>query len=126
MLQSMNAVTQDAAWCGSRENLNSLNPRRKQMFYNATPDFYIDTVQNTKKQLVSAFVQHDGIKTAMNSFIDGQTAYTKSAVKVATEVGTRLTEESVKAVNEIAHFDLAKFFKVPGSSKKSAKTEDAE
>ena len=96
------------------------------MFYNTTPDFYIDTVQNSKKQFVNALVQHDGIKTAMNSFIDGQTAYTKSAVKVATEVGTRLTEESVKAVNEIVHFDLAKFFKVPGATAKKAAKADAE
>lgn len=99
------------------------------MFYNTiTPDFFIDQVQNAKKTAVRTFVQHDGIKEALNSFIDGQTAYTKSAVKVATEVGTRFTEESVKAVNEVAHFDLAKFFKMPiASAKKAAKsTEDAE
>lgn len=96
------------------------------MFY-TSPDFYIDTVQNAKKTAVNTLVQHDGIKTALNSFIDGQTAYTKSAVKVATEVGTRLTEEGVKAVNEATHFDLTKFFKVPGAvAKKSAKSEAAE
>jgi hypothetical protein len=96
------------------------------MFYNTTPDFYIDSVQNAKKQFVNTFVQHDGIKTAMNSFIDGQTAYTKSAVKVATEVGTRLTEEGVKAINEATHFDLTKFFKVPSVSSKKASKADAE
>ncbi len=94
--------------------------------FNASPDFFIDQVQNTKKQFVSTFVQHDGIKTALNSFIDGQTAYTKSAVKVATEVGTRLTEEGVKAVNEATHFDLTKFFKVPGTVAKKASKADAE
>lgn len=103
-----------------------LTQGESKMFY-TSPDFYIDTFQNSKKQVVGLFVQHDGIKEALNSFIDGQTAYTKSAVKVATEVGTRFTEESVKAVNEVAHFDLAKFFRMPVStSKKSAKTDYAE
>ena len=96
------------------------------MFHNTMSDFFIDQVQNAKKTAVRTFVQHDGIKEALNSFIDGQTAYTKSAVKVATEVGTRFTEESVKAVNEVAHFDLAKFFKFPGSSdRKTARTTEA-
>lgn len=94
--------------------------------FNASPDFFIDQVQNAKKTAVNTFVQHSGIKEALNSFIDGQTAYTKSAVKVATEVGTRLTEEGVKAVNEATHFDLTKFFKVPGTTAKKAAKADAE
>ncbi len=77
-----------------------------------TPEYFIDSVQNSKKTVVNALVQHEGIKKALNDFVDGQTAYTKSAVKVATEVGTRLTEESVKATTELTKFDLSKFFKV--------------
>lgn len=77
-----------------------------------TPDYIIDSFQNSKKSVVNALVQHEGIKKALNDFVDGQTAYTKSAVKVATEVGTRLTEESVKATTELTKFDLSKFFKV--------------
>lgn len=97
------------------------------MFYNVSPDFFIDQIQTAKKTAVSTFVQHDGIKTALNGFIDGQTAYTKSAVKVATEISTRLTEETLNAINEATNFDLAKFFKVPGTvAKKAAKAEVAE
>lgn len=97
------------------------------MSYTTISDFYIDQFQNAKKTAVNAFVHHSGIKEALNGFIDGQTAYTKSAVKVATEVSTRLTEEGISAINEATRFDLSKFFKVPGSAaRKSAKTESAE
>lgn len=77
-----------------------------------TTEYFIDSFQNGKKQFVNTFVQHEGIKKALNNFVDGQTAYTKSAVKVATEVTTRITEESTKAITELTKFDLSKFFKV--------------
>lgn len=77
-----------------------------------TTEYFIDSFQNGKKQFVNTFVQHEGIKKALNDFVDGQTAYTKSAVKVATEVTTRITEESTKAITELTKFDLSKFFKV--------------
>jgi hypothetical protein len=77
-----------------------------------TPESYIDAVQSGKKMLVNTCVQHEGIRSALNNFIDGQTAYTKSALKVSTEVGTRLTEETVEAINQSTHFDLSKFFKI--------------
>jgi ribosomal protein L18 len=77
-----------------------------------TPDFYIDAIQNSKKMLVNSMVQHDGIRTALNNFVDGQTTYTKSAFKVGTEVAARLAEETVDAVTQTTNFDLGKFFKV--------------
>lgn len=77
-----------------------------------TFDYIIDTVQAGKKQFVSTFVQHEGIKKALNDFIDGQTAYTKSAVKVGTEVSARISEEGSKAFTEVTKFDVSKFFKV--------------
>ena len=97
------------------------------MFQNLSPNTYIDAVQNGKKQIVKTFVQHEGIKTALNEFIDGQTSYTKSAVKVATDVGQRLYEESTKAFSEVARqdytkFDYTKFFKVPGATTTAKKT----
>ena len=70
-----------------------------------TPENFIDSVQNGKKQFVNTFVQHEGIKKALNDFIDGQTAYTKAAVDTTTKVGTRL-------VSELATTDFTKFFKV--------------
>ncbi len=48
------------------------------MFNTATYAF-IDGVSDFKKKFVEQAVQHDGIKTAMNSFVDAQTKYTKAA-----------------------------------------------
>jgi hypothetical protein len=48
------------------------------MFNTATYAF-IDGVSDFKKQIVEQTVQHDGIKTALNGFIDAQAKYTKSA-----------------------------------------------
>ena len=48
------------------------------MFNTATYAF-IDGVSDFKKKIVEQTVQHEGIKTAMNSFVDAQSKYTKQA-----------------------------------------------
>jgi hypothetical protein len=48
------------------------------MFNTATHAF-IDGVSDFKKKFVETTVQHEGIKTALNGFVDAQTRYTKSA-----------------------------------------------
>jgi len=52
----------------------------------------VDTVQTSKKAFVDTFVKHEGIATALNSFVDAQTAYTKAAldagITTATSLGT--------------------------------------
>ena len=48
------------------------------MFNTATYAF-IDGVSDFKKQFVETTVQHEGIKNALNGFIDAQSKYTKSA-----------------------------------------------
>jgi len=48
------------------------------MFNTATYAF-IDSVTDFKKQFVEQTVQHDGIKTALNGFVDAQAKYTKQA-----------------------------------------------
>ena len=48
------------------------------MFNTATYAF-IDGVSDFKKKFVEQTVQHDGIKTAMNTFVDAQSKYTKAA-----------------------------------------------
>ena len=48
------------------------------MFNTATHAF-IDGVSDFKKKFVEQTVQHDGIKNALNSFVDAQTKYTKQA-----------------------------------------------
>ena len=48
------------------------------MFNTATHAF-IDGVSDFKKKFVETTVQHEGIKNALNGFVDAQTKYTKSA-----------------------------------------------
>jgi hypothetical protein len=52
--------------------------RRYKMFNTATYAV-IDGVSDFKKKFVENTVQHEGIKNALNGFIDAQTKYTKAA-----------------------------------------------
>ena len=74
-----------------------------------TADFFIDTVQTSKKQFVNTFVQHEGVKKALNEFVDSQTAYTKSAVKSATEFGNQMTKEGKDLFAQMGKLDMTKF-----------------
>lgn len=74
-----------------------------------TADALIDTVQNTKKTLVSTFVQNETAKDAMIKFIDAQAEYTKKAAKVGMDTVTTLTQEMVKASQNAMKFDYTKF-----------------
>lgn len=75
-----------------------------------TIDTTIDTIQTGKKNFVNTvFAQNKTVATALNSFVDAQTAYTKSAVKAGTDVATTLASESVKAAQEAAKVDFGKF-----------------
>ncbi len=47
--------------------------------FNTATYALIDGVSDFKKKFVESTVQHDGIKTALNGFIDAQTKYTKAA-----------------------------------------------
>jgi len=47
--------------------------------FNTATYALIDGVSDFKKKIVEQTVQHEGIKTAMNSFVDAQTKYTKAA-----------------------------------------------
>jgi hypothetical protein len=40
----------------------------------------VDAVQSTKKQVVNIAVPHEGIRNALNSFVDAQADYTKRAI----------------------------------------------
>lgn len=52
--------------------------RRYKMFNTASHAF-IDGVSDFKKKFVEQTVQHEGIKIALNGFVDAQTKYTKAA-----------------------------------------------
>lgn len=80
----------------------NIDTKEKNMF---NPETFIDTVQNSKKHFVNTFVQHESVKKALNEFVDAQSAYTRIAVKTATEVNSKLVAEASK-------FDVAKFFKI--------------
>jgi hypothetical protein len=47
--------------------------------FNTATHAVIDGVSDFKKQVIDTTIQHDGIKTALNTFVDAQTKYTKSA-----------------------------------------------
>ena len=74
-----------------------------------TFDASIDAFQNGKKQFVNTFVTNESVKETLNSFVDAQTAYTKSAVKAGTETATNLAKEITKSLGEVAKFDYTKF-----------------
>lgn len=58
--------------------------------FNTFTDAAIDAVQTSKKNFVNTFVQNKGIATALNSFVDAQTSYTKSAVMAGTQAATSI------------------------------------
>ncbi len=57
-----------------------------------SPEFFIDSVQNAKKQLVNTFVVDKTIKASIIEVIDAQTAF----VKAATQNALTLTQLFVK------------------------------
>ena len=74
------------------------------------PETFIDTVQTGKKQFVNTFVQHEGVKKALNEFVDAQAKYTKEAAKAGTDVATKMASELVKVTQEAAKVDYTKKF----------------
>lgn len=92
------------------------------MIYNA--NYFIDTLQGTKKTAVNSFVPDSKIREALNAWIDGQTQLAKASVTVASELATRVSEEAMRATEELTKFDMHKFFRMPGTAKTTEK--DAE
>jgi hypothetical protein len=46
-----------------------------------TPEYFIDSVQNAKKQAVNTLVVNEQIKKSLVELIDAQTTYAKTVVK---------------------------------------------
>ena len=61
------------------KNLTFKHTHRRYKMFNTATYAFIDGVSDFKKKLVEQTVQHEGIKTAMNSFVDAQSKYTKAA-----------------------------------------------
>lgn len=51
-----------------------------------TPDFYIDTFQNTKKNITNSVITDKTLNKAAHAYIDAQTAFAKMLSKNATEI----------------------------------------
>jgi hypothetical protein len=74
-----------------------------------TFDTTIDAIQTGKKQFVNTFVTNEAVKEALNSFVDAQTQYTKSAFKAGSDTAASVAKEMTKSIGEAAKFDYAKF-----------------
>ena len=51
-----------------------------------TADFYIDGVQNAKKQFVNTFVTNDSFKKELIKLVDAQTEFAKGQVKTTLSI----------------------------------------
>jgi hypothetical protein len=73
----------------------------------------VDAIQTAKKTFVGTIVQNDQLKTILNSFVDAQTAYTKSAIdagiKMSTDIGGILSDRTpyVKMMEKFAPYSPA-------------------
>lgn len=74
-----------------------------------TFDAMIDTVQNSKKQVIKTLVTNPTISESMTKFVDAQTEYTKDAVKASADTWTTVTKELMKSMQEATKFDYTKF-----------------
>ena len=57
----------------------TLKHTQEKIMFNTASYAFIDGVSEFKKKFVEQTVQHEGIKKALNGFVDAQTKYTKSA-----------------------------------------------
>ena len=46
-----------------------------------TPDFYVDTVQNGKKQFIKKYMNHAELAHDWNKYVDAQTVFVQQALK---------------------------------------------
>lgn len=80
----------------------------------------VDAIQTAKKQIVTTFVQHEGLAKILNGFVDAQTAYTKSAVEAGTKAASEITgvlSDRTPYVQMMEKF--APYFPTATSAKKS-------
>ena len=83
---------------------NYTNPDSFKEFF--TPDFYIDSLQNTKKNITNKIITDKTLNKAANDYIESQTAFAKMLSKNATD----LAKYSVDSLGD-------KFFPQPKAEK---------
>lgn len=78
----------------------------------------IDAVQEAKKQFVTTFVKHEGIAKAMNTFVDAQAEYTKSAADAGMNF---ITSMGLIVTSKQFFDDVTKTVKFPTDKKAASK-----
>ena len=68
-----------------------------------TPEFYIDAIQNAKRQVVDTFVQDEKIKAGLHSYITAQTEFVKVVAKNSVDFTQLAVQNAFKA-------DFTKYF----------------
>ncbi len=63
-----------------------------------TPDFYIDGVQNAKKQIVNTFITNDSFKKELIKLVDAQTEFAKGQVKTTLAIAEAFVKNASSAV----------------------------
>ncbi len=63
-----------------------------------TPDFYIDGVQNAKKQFVNTFVTNDSFKKELIKLVDAQTEFAKGQIKTTLQIAETIVKNASNAV----------------------------
>jgi len=61
-----------------------------------TLDSTIDTIQNSKKQFVNAFVLNENVAKSFNSFLDAQGEATKKVIKAHQDIVAVIMQEALK------------------------------
>jgi hypothetical protein len=74
-----------------------------------TFDSMIDAVQSSKKTFVNTFVTNETVKSALVTFIDAQTEYTKNAARVGYDTANTVAKETMSAMQNATKFDYSKF-----------------
>lgn len=52
----------------------------------------VDAIQGANKQLITFFVQNEGLSKVLNNFVDAQAQYTKSAIDAGIKAGAGTME----------------------------------
>lgn len=73
-----------------------LNPNTFKNFY--TPEFYIDSFQNTKKIITDKVITDKTLNKAAHSYIDAQTAFAKVLVTNAIDIAKVFNENVAEKV----------------------------
>ncbi len=63
-----------------------------------TPEYFIDSVQNAKKQFVTAFVTNESFKKELVKLVDAQTEFAKGQVKTTLSITEAFYKNATDAI----------------------------